>query len=423
MLTMTVSHPPVKTLLIPFSIIVLLLQKSTVFSSDHSDTFITGMTYKESSLSASSVFIGNVAVEERNHNRRGTSSTKVLNDGNSTEKVRRRKRRRKKRSGENYLKVDKERSSSCVPEKKSLHSHLLENRDLEAAAVPRASEVTVATVANRTRVDNTAVGTIGTSKEQIDVGAMKEKRARQATSSSSSTTPWVEQYIGNTNENLLPVPREFLTDGFNLMNVAAVVHNKFGKCLDDGIPNFLTKDAKHPISLYKLAHKLLLLEELPENWKLSIPLNVQNAAEVIFLLVHSRFACSPRGLDAVYRALKSGGPLFGKCPRISCCGQRLLPCGQSEQFGVGSSMRYCCCCGEIFHQWDVEQVDGCAWAGFCHLMLLTYGKELFPELRPDSIADKYKNIRTRPVPQIFGFDIHENATASYPYLHVKDKAR
>eukprot|EP00815_Leptocylindrus_aporus_P006081 CAMPEP_0116056934 /NCGR_PEP_ID=MMETSP0322-20121206/4312_1 /TAXON_ID=163516 /ORGANISM="Leptocylindrus danicus var. apora, Strain B651" /LENGTH=419 /DNA_ID=CAMNT_0003540851 /DNA_START=143 /DNA_END=1402 /DNA_ORIENTATION=+ len=419
---MTVSHPPVKTLLIPFSIVVLLLQKSTVFSSDHSGTRITGMTCKESSVQTPSVFIGNVAVEERNQNRPGTSNTKVLNDGNSTVKVRRRKRRRKKRSAGNYLKADKEHSSSCVPEKKSLHSHLLlGHRDLEAAAVPCVSEVRISTVANRTRVDNTAVGTIGTPKEQIDMGAKKDKRAKQATS--STTTPWVEQYIENTNENLLPVPREFLTDGFNLMNVAAVVHNKFGKCLDDGIPNFLMKDAKHPISLYKLAHKLLLLEELPENWKLSIPMNIQSAAEVIFLLVHSRFACSPRGLDAVYRALKSGGALFGKCPRISCFGQRLLPCGQSEKFGVGSSMRYCCCCGEIFHQWDVEQVDGCAWAGFCHLMLLTYGKELFPELRPDSIADKYKNIRTRPVPQIFGFNIHENATARYPYLHVKDNAR
>ncbi len=239
MLTMTVSHPPVKTLLIPFSIVVLLLQKSTVFSSDHSGTRITTMTCKESSVQTPSVFIGNVAVEERNQNRPGTSNTKVLNDGNSTVKVRRRKRRRKKRSGGNYLKADKEHSSSCVSEKKSLHSHLLENRDLEAAAVPRASEVTVSTVANRTRVDNTAVGTIGTSKEQIDMGAKKDKRAKQATSSSSSTTPWVEQYIENTNENLLPVPREFLSDGFNLMNVAAVVHNKFGKCLDDGIPNFL----------------------------------------------------------------------------------------------------------------------------------------------------------------------------------------
>ena len=107
----------------------------------------------------------------------------------------------------------------------------------------------------------------------------------------------------------------------------------------------------------------------------------------------------------------SGGALFGRCPRISCCGHKLLPIGLSDEYGVAKIHRYCCCCGETFREWS-STTDGCAWGtSFAHLLLLTYGKEMLEYLKGAESEGKYE-IEVKP--QIFGFEIHPDATINYP---------
>lgn len=176
-----------------------------------------------------------------------------------------------------------------------------------------------------------------------------------------------------------------------------------------------------------MAHRLILANELPEE---PLPLHIQQAAEAIYLLVHARFVVSPRGLDAVRvcmrRALKSDAALFGRCPRVCCGGQCMLPCALSDFYGDGKVMRYCCSCGEIFHQWD-SQIDGCAFGtSFTHLFLMTYGEEFFPELvayktSRDANYHGNKEVDSFPTPQIFGFQIHSDAKISYPILGGRNK--
>jgi len=79
--------------------------------------------------------------------------------------------------------------------------------------------------------------------------------------------------------------------------------------------------------------------------------------------------------------------------------------------------------------WE-SKVDGSAWGpSFCHLFLMTYGKEIFSCLQGDNIfaefnkssstrmeGTKERNSDPRPVPKIFGFQIHPAANVRYPTL-------
>jgi hypothetical protein len=73
-------------------------------------------------------------------------------------------------------------------------------------------------------------------------------------------------------------------------------------------------------------------------------------------------------------------------------------------------------------------VDGSAWGtSFCHLFLLTYGDEVFPQLaavaktrfrRSVSMEDatQTKNDPDYPDSTIFGFGVHPMARVQYPMI-------
>lgn len=82
--------------------------------------------------------------------------------------------------------------------------------------------------------------------------------------------------------------------------------------------------------------------------------------------------------------------------------------------------------------WD-SSVDGCAWGtSFCHLLLMVYGKELFPSL-VNNVSDvssiqivpisltqydrenQSRSLTTPTTPSIFGFRVHPTeAAVRYP---------
>ena len=232
----------------------------------------------------------------------------------------------------------------------------------------------------------------------------------------SLTTPWARKFImSRPKDALLPIPREFLSDGFNLVRVAPIVDRTVANTVaaerDEGGRS--SKSNGH-ISLYKAALRLILDEESPalsrgsnnsstpgsskrnlsqEHHQYS-PEQVQKAAEVIYTLVHARYITSPRGLDTVRRMFRQGksnptdaNAIFGRCTRINCQGMPLLPLGVSDAYdeegnmGIKrKAMRYCSSCGEAFYVWD-SKIDGSAWGpSFCHLFLMAHGNQVFPSL-------------------------------------------
>eukprot|EP00559_Dactyliosolen_fragilissimus_P000150 CAMPEP_0184873532 /NCGR_PEP_ID=MMETSP0580-20130426/41897_1 /TAXON_ID=1118495 /ORGANISM="Dactyliosolen fragilissimus" /LENGTH=392 /DNA_ID=CAMNT_0027376451 /DNA_START=1327 /DNA_END=2505 /DNA_ORIENTATION=- len=335
-----------------------------------------------------------------------------------------------------------------------------------------------------------------------------------------STTPWVRKYLASRpHDKLLPIPHEFLTDGFNLARIAPIVEQMLGDKYI--VPNNKANTSSNgvnkaqpitctPKSLYRLGLDLLLHngeeeKEKDRTYGISQSLLsssssiytmysqnvIQAAAEIIYVCVHARFVSSPRGMDLMRRLflpnfypprrsseksnnivsdkcthLETPAP-FGRCMRRMCKGTPLLPCGFSDcpnshlnfykeeiansvgrhydeirgECGLFDNMdidflskRYCFSCGETFNVWE-SKVDGCAWGtSFCHLFLMTHGKDIFPCLSNEfrdldkDIANNSEHLRldklntvknpTDPMgmgtPKIFGFGIHPNAYVRYP---------
>ena len=286
----------------------------------------------------------------------------------------------------------------------------------------------------------------------------------------ASTTPWVRRFLASTADDvLLPVPREFLADGFNLQGLqqsverigqqAAAADAKMDDTAVDGDTDSQEATKKQPLfPLYRAALKLILSKKEDDD-DADADAGVAAAAEALYALVHARFCLSPRGLDTLRRLLSSSlsqskmtgrgdcdePSIFGRCPRIGCDGMPLLPCGMSDEYDDADhdknyrnrrAMRYCISCGEMLLPPKASKVDGSAWGtSLCHLLIMTYGAIIFPEqfdggnrrmaaLCSDIDASDESPRRSvggySPVPQIFGFPVHQTKAAmKYPLLLQK----
>jgi hypothetical protein len=139
---------------------------------------------------------------------------------------------------------------------------------------------------------------------------------------------------------------------------------------------------------------------------------VDSAAELLYGLIHARFILTPRGLNAM--ATKYEDVTFGRCHRVHCEGQPMLPVGRSDfsrKFGV---TLYCPRCNDIYYPKSRRhgKLDGAFFGTtFPHLFLIT-----FPQLVPAAPADVY-------TPRIFGFRMHvsngepssSSSSSSKPY--------
>lgn len=251
----------------------------------------------------------------------------------------------------------------------------------------------------------------------------------------SSTTPWVRRYLNaRPKDVLLPVPKEYIADGFNLAQLAPIVERIGFQVLGaqaveiaKRLVEIPTPQPSYPI--YRLALQLLLCEnEAQEATILQHPLippeAIQQAAEALYLLVHARFVTSPRGLDALRRILLNS-PVFGKCPRLPCDGAMLLPHGACNDYtgNAHACQRYCPSCGNLWNCWE-SKTDGCAWGpSLCYLLLLAHGHELYPmanrKSRPPPrlslVSSSSGMIHHHPSdPSIFGFRIYPAATWGRP---------
>jgi casein kinase II subunit beta len=245
----------------------------------------------------------------------------------------------------------------------------------------------------------------------------------------STTTPWVRRYLNaRPKDVLLPVPKEYIADGFNLVQLAPIVERIGFQVMGPQAVEIAKRLVELPspqpsYPIYRLALQLILNED--ESQEANIlrhpliqPQAIQQAAEALYLMVHARFVLSPRGLDALRRILLNS-PVFGKCPRIQCDGTMLLPYGASNDFSSNNHpcQRYCPSCGNLWNCWD-SKTDGCAWGpSLCYLLLMAHGHELFPRAcqRHASAVLSTDIIHHHPNnPSIFGFRIHPAAAWGRP---------
>jgi casein kinase II subunit beta len=91
---------------------------------------------------------------------------------------------------------------------------------------------------------------------------------------------------------------------------------------------------------------------------------------------------------------------FGKCPRVACKSQALLPMGQSDNPNVKSVKLYCAKCEDIYNPKSSRhaQIDGAYFGTSFHNILF----QVYPALIPPKTYDRY-------VPRIYGFKVHASA--------------
>lgn len=303
--------------------------------------------------------------------------------------------------------------------------------------------------ATATPVPTVNAATATTTTHQLQTKQQQQQQAPQTTM--SMTTPWARKFIlSRPKDALLPIPREFLSDGFNLVQLGPIVEKavqamNLQRKESSTIQEKENQSPLSNLSLYKSALKLILQEadstedtSIAYNHAIYSSTQIQKAAEVLYSLVHARYVSSPRGLDTIRRMFlrnakmsvqkKSNGQsvsittpnteigaIFGRCSRIQCKGTPFLPIGLSDRYDIGETegqkrkaMRLCPCCRETFVMWD-SRVDGAAWGtSFAYLFLMTQGSNVFGK-HYGQIPGERDISHSNSNDRIFGFPIHAAA--------------
>lgn len=125
---------------------------------------------------------------------------------------------------------------------------------------------------------------------------------------------------------------------------------------------------------------------------------VEASARHLYGLIHARYVITARGQLKMFEKMRHAE--FGRCPRVLCHNQPVLPVGLSDLAGVRNVMLYCPRCEDVYSPPTRRHavVDG-AYFGttFPHLLIMMY-----PQLAPARSQERY-------VPKIFGFRIHRTA--------------
>lgn len=261
----------------------------------------------------------------------------------------------------------------------------------------------------------------------------------QSSTLGSTTTPWVRKFLsGRPKDRLLPLPRDYISDNFNLAQLPPIVERIGYQAMGDnaisvakalqqqrmaaaasGAPQ-PSRSSSYPI--YRRALRNILADptsgddEGSHDEDLVIPpYAIQKASEALYLLLHARFVVSPRGLEAIRHVMALDNTVFGKCPRSNCKGTGLLPYGYSNNYTSDASVptvstasrkehdscchRYCPSCGEVWISWE-SKTDGCAWGpSWCHLFLLAFGSQIYAK-ELEAAAAAAAAIDTDQTPQL-----------------------
>lgn len=212
-----------------------------------------------------------------------------------------------------------------------------------------------------------------TSKADLEDEVMDD-----ATDSSEYAQMWIDLFLGRKgHEYFCDVDPEYITDRFNLINLQKTV-SKFSQVvqyivdeLDDGIVENMSKAR---------------LEQL------------ENDARKFYGLIHARYIITVKGLQKMLSKYKDAD--FGRCSRVYCNFQPLLPVGLHDVPGIDSCKLYCPSCEDLYNPKSSRHssIDGAYFGTSFPGMFL----QAFPDMVPRHPTKRY-------VPKIFGFELHKQA--------------
>jgi len=214
--------------------------------------------------------------------------------------------------------------------------------------------------------------------EDEDSQVSFESHSDESAPDEDDEIPWILWFCSlKGNEFYCEVEEEFIQDEFNLTGLSSMV------------------------PFYEHAIDTILDLESPGEEDLTDEQRqmVESAAETLYGLIHARFIITVRGLKMMEEKYVQGH--FGRCPRVFCAGQHLLPVGQSDVIRESSVKVFCPRCEDIYYPRATrhKSLDGAFWGTtFPHLLLLQLQQE--GQAVPSSAKQKQTY-----VPRIFGFRI------------------
>jgi len=199
------------------------------------------------------------------------------------------------------------------------------------------------------------------------------------TPSSSSDSTWIQWFCTlKGNEFFCEVDEDYIQDDFNLTGLNSLV------------------------PYYDYALDMILDVEMPIEDQLTEDQQevVESAAEMLYGLIHARYIVTNRGMHAMYDKYKKVS--FGRCPRVFCQGQPVLPAGLSDLPRNYTVNVFCPKCHDLFYPKSTRQsnIDG-AYFGttFPHLYLMAH-----PETIPQGVG-----VGAKYVPKVYGFRISKKS--------------
>lgn len=168
--------------------------------------------------------------------------------------------------------------------------------------------------------------------------------------SSESAATWISWFCSlRGNEFFVEVDERWIQDEFNLHGLQHLVPN-YQQCLDvilDREPRYRQRVALGSTardndsgSAAMDAHPSAALSEEQLD-------AIEAGAELLYGLIHARYILTARGLELMLE--KYNNQEFGRCPRVYCEGQSMLPVGLSDLPRQATLKLYCPRCQDIFY--------------------------------------------------------------------------
>jgi len=243
-----------------------------------------------------------------------------------------------------------------------------------AAAINRAAAKAPSLPA-RTADDIAPAASSGPPEEEEYIEEEDEDSSEMSASDEDGS--WITWFCSlRGNEFFCEVDEDYIQDDFNLTGLNSLV------------------------PYYEYALDMVLDVEMPMEDSLTEEQQeiVESAAEMLYGLIHARYIVTNRGMHAMYEKYRTAA--FGRCPRVFCQGQPVLPVGLSDLPRNYTVNVFCPRCHGLFFPKSTRQanIDG-AYFGttFPHLYLMTH-----PDMIPAKPAQTY-------VPRVYGFKVHESS--------------
>lgn len=182
-------------------------------------------------------------------------------------------------------------------------------------------------------------------------------------SDSDYSSSWISWFLSSKgNEYFCEVDEDFILDRFNLTGLNNEVAN-YPQALD------------------------LITDQLDDEVQDELRGSLDVQARLLYGLIHARWIVTARGLAKMLEKYKRAE--FGRCPRVLCQQQPLLPVGLTDVPYEKSVKLYCGRCEDIYSPKSSRHgaIDG-AYFGttFPHLLFLVYPTLIPPKSGPTDIG-------------------------------------